>query len=1204
MVPIRLPGPLLLVVLGCAPGLPAPTITGVTPDWAYNGEETDIVVEGRGFYPRIEISGGDASSIDHEFRVWLTASAGELELEAVTMLDYTRLSARVPQGFAIGDYDLLLRSPTGEEDHATGLFTVTDTRADHLSASTAASTAQVGALVRIDLALRDPDEDVVPAALEIVVAVPEGAGAAPLLVAEPRTDQVALTDGVGVTGRLGAGGEGSITLTSSTPADLQIEVSAVDDRVVAPATLPLSFTSGDVSSVAVLLPEGKIPRAGEPLSIDLELRDGLGNVTSGVGAALLVYERCGDTDTRFEETIQMVDSATLANVVLTGATTRTDCDTSWIEVSGTASGVFIDGRSDPFDVEPGGVVGLELSASPTTVVAGEETIFLWVVAADDWDNPVTDAPDDPLEVTDSAGGLDAETGEQTCGEFEAGVALCEVRPWTAGEDISLTVRSGESLSGTISGITVVAGAPTTLQVVLDDTWLVAGETVGVELSAVDAWGNAVALDINGIDGADELQFEGSPQTPSCSFDSADAETARYSCALTFAGEQQTFQVSLPSHDLSVTSPEFDVINGALAQASVGIGGAKAITAGEALNVTVTTSDAWGNPYAVQVITEVELTDLSGDIAQSLTLDAGGVGAASVVPTTARDDNQLIAAAGGVELGSSVVFRVEPGATSALEVTTARPYAWLGEALPVQVVAVDRYGNTIPGYTGAATVTSNGGLGTAASITTFTDGVGETEFTYDTAGLEDTLFTLSGSFSGLSDAVDALDADCAAGPVAELLLDGKDELVHCLSGGATPSTSASMAGSTAGDASIIGIHVDLGPDGWTSTGTMSVSQTWTDVGAWTLRGVVVGADACGAEDSAALWVGEADGEPVGPVSVSATDTILQAADPIQGVTTVEISATDCAGDPSVGAVLLRADLGGLVSAGTTVIATGAGLTAPLDLDGDAQVTWSVAGQSYATDATLHVGALSGAAWGAQTLSVIGDAAPPVVLHTSPVGTTDETFDAVMVQFSEDMREQNATATTIRLIEPDGSEAGISGVTLDGDLVEMTLDETADASTGAWTLTVSDDVRDTFGNRLDGSYTGSSSDLTLEFGAVIDGAPDVIACTPSVERFRPDGDPGSGEEADALEIAASATGAPAWWELWVTDASGETVFLTRTLASGSTETISWDGRGLHGAVADNGDYDVLVAGLDEYWNAGSDCAVSVALDNSVVPPEASP
>ena len=334
-----------------------------------------------------------------------------------------------------------------------------------------------------------------------------------------------------------------------------------------------------------------------------------------------------------------------------------------------------------------------------------------------------------------------------------------------------------------------------------------------------------------------------------------------------------------------------------------------------------------------------------------------------------------------------------------------------------------------------------------------------------------------------------------------------------------------------------------------------------------------------------------------------DASLVAGSATQGDTAVQINATDCAGDPAAGGLLhARATLGVLLSGSSTLFSTGDGLAFNLDGSGEANLTWSVQGDRHAETPTLHVGRPTEESYGAAEVVVTGDAALPVVVDVAPVGTSSATFSEVSVDFSEPMLTGSVSASSVALFDPLGANPSVvRSLSADRQTLTLTLAAPRDAGSGVWTLALGSNLRDLSGNRLDGQYSGASGALSLDFGAVADIAPDVLSCTASVGSFHPDGDAGAGSAADEVSLNATAGVPPAWWELEVTDAAGDLLYLHRVAGVAGTTALSWDGRGFDGMVLDNQTVTLTVTGQDTSWNPGQSCSAEVTIANRVQPPE---
>jgi hypothetical protein len=257
--------------------------------------------------------------------------------------------------------------------------------------------------------------------------------------------------------------------------------------------------------------------------------------------------------------------------------------------------------------------------------------------------------------------------------------------------------------------------------------------------------------------------------------------------------------------------------------------------------------------------------------------------------------------------------------------------------------------------------------------------------------------------------------------------------------------------------------------------------------------------------------------------------------------------------------------------------------------------------------VEAGSLSGAAWGAVDVDVLGDNALPWVTDVDPMGQTAEIFSEVVVVFSEGMRASSITDASVVLTGPSGVVAWDS-LALDptGSVLTGALVQAEDASLGTYNLALLSSVSDDGGNNpLSGDYSGGSADYVGQFGAVADEGISLSSCQESTAVIVPDGDDGSllglAEEADRVDVTAVASALPTEWLLAVTG-SGETVYSFRQVAGAATEVLAWDGRRFDGAISAAGTYTVGVATVDAHDNVSAPCEIVVELKQRYQQPEA--
>lgn len=1196
-----------LALSGCAPELPSPELSVVSPDWGFRGDDTRIEIQGSGLYPSVSAIAGGEVEWDRQYQAWLVDADGQASrLQGVELQDYEHLLATVPAGLEADEYTLRVRTPGGAEVELEGAFQVTDTRADHLELTADPPIATIGEYAVIEVRLLDPEENLVQEDLPITVTLEvEGDREAVSFSGSTTLDgQAPLEDELGVTGSLGSTGLGFFAITSSALSDVTVVVSPTDEDSPIPAEVTtVSFAPGPVAKVAITLPTFVAATAGTGFNVDITLLDEEDNPTENAQAALYLREACPAGS--YGEIVFVLDRLENHPVTVTGATNLA-CAENQVLATGILDGEALEGASEGFEVLPGEPASLLVSASPETVVAGEEPLHVMVVALDEFGN-VAEDHDASISLVDSVGGLDpvAGLGLQLCSDFSSGLAIttCDAWLWTSGRSVTLTATDSAGNTGESNEFTVEPSDADGLVVSVESTEVTAGERFDVVVRAVDALGNTLDVPLYTLG---DVSFADDHGAAACEIDSDSdvLEGTPYTCVLTKADPEDTLVATLTTPDLrhTASSDSFAVINGALTSVHIGLGGTTEIEAGEAMNVSFAGFDDHGNPYVEGDERTITLSDDSGTLVISgggtaATLDEAGEASVALVFTAAFDDNRVYAARGGATLGSSDTFDVRPGELNGFVVQAQATWAWLDEPLGVVVVAEDRFGNPVDTFEGEGTLRSSDGLGDDVSVDTWTDGVASLSFTWDEAGLSDMLeLAVDGDTVATSHTIDALDPDCADGPVAEVTVAGDAPATLCLNDGATPTATVSAAGSDAGGASLSWYHYDLGDGDWTRSRALSKTTTWTEEAAWRVNVIVADADACGDLATVDVYVAENDGRPAGPVTVELADATLN-----NGLdeTVATITALDCTGDPADGELLARADLGDLESGPSSALtSTGAGLALEVSR-GEGDVIWSVVDERYAGVATLRVGTASGAAYGEVEATVSGDQARPLVLSVSPHGTWLDAFDEISVLFSEAIDVDSLDRMPVSLTLRTGEAVELASVSLDDAQTTMTIALVESQEGGPFVLTLPADLRDESGNRLNGEWaeSGTASDLVLTFGDVASEAPEITGCTTDTSVFRPDGDAGEGEEADEVVIRPTAGSAPEWWRLVVTDAFGEDILVKRFNADTSSGLLPWNGRDQEGFVVGEGEYTIAVTSEDEYWNTGTTCTTTVTVDHRV-------
>jgi len=1160
-VPLRIV-PLLLVAC-TAPTLPAPELDSVRPTFAYNGAERVISIHGSNFFPQLDVSAvGTEVDLDLSFQAWLVGPDGDGASAAFRSVGIDTdeiLSATVPAELTPGTYDVLVRSPGGQEAGLRASFTVTDTEAELLRLSSPLPAYEVSERAVVTISWLDIAQNVVPVDQEVEITV----------TAPAQLDGGTLRDVIPIAGGLRGlltDGVASVTVEQSTTGLVRVDARPVDSDVPGD-TLELLFQPGDDWSILYTLPQGVTTLvAGEPVQVEALLVDQHGNeVTSPASVALRTT--CSGWS----------GQAALAGPTLVEVVPITACADDFIEAVGVA------GQSDLFEVVAGDADHFELQLSDTERRAGQ-SLGVLVEPMDPLGNTAVWVGE--LSLFSSVGGL----LDTVCGPSFS-VWLCTTTVTAAGDPVLVRAEGNDGLRGQIDGLVVLPDVvPASVQVSVTGP-VAAGVPVSVELRLLDTWGNAIDAGLIGplvIDIDDELG-----EANCVSGGVGPSGAALQDCTLQTARGAAVLSVELPDFGISELSSVFQVDNGALAAVDVVATGP--VVAGQTLVLTLAGADAFGNPYLVQTDPTVDVTDASGTWSTptaTLALD----GTAVVGGALTRAGNTTITVSqGGVVLGSSDPFLVLAAAADALRPTLLAPWAWVGDVTDVQVEAVDIYGNRAS-LDLAATLSSLTNSGPDALVTLI-DGVGVVPYSWSDPVFPEVLDAVGGALSGAS--IDLVVADTCGdiGPTVAATFDSFPEAVGCID----PVTglaevTADLSGSIVGSAVLDGYALSVSGASATTSTMPDVTVQLPGARGRTLHALVVDADGCGSALETVGYAGPADGTVVGPIPVSTVATEL---DVFDTVTLDVVGAHDCSRDAADGQDVLVRTTAGVLSG---VTATGSGLAVTLDINGDGAFTLQTVGGLSESVAALHAYSPSGGAGGRVELPVVGDNILPTVVGQSPSGDIGSVVTVVELTFSEALRTDTVLPNHFSVVGP-STVAVVSAIPqLGSDRVSLFLAAAVDASLGVYTVTADGTgplgLRDAAGNRLSGDWSGALGDYVGGFGTG-GAAVDDVACIsfdPAGLVLRPDGDDGVGAEADVLEIGLQSASAPAWWVLEV-EHDGALVFHDRIAPASSMDIVAWDGRDLSGVVVDNGIYDLRVLPDNGLGGRGLGCDVSVVVDNRV-------
>jgi hypothetical protein len=1195
-----------LAATACAPSFPDPSVASVDPDFAYNGELEQITIHGEHFYPLVELDVREASGrLDRQYSVALETDSERYSLEGVELVDYQTLMALVPEGFPAGLYTLVVTSPADAVAKLPRGFTVTDNRAEYLDVETAETQYLVEVPFDVTMAVLDSNKEVLSQAQKVRLTITDDRDAiepGDLVIDTSRFDGAEVTEVDGavelsLTLKAGAPTNNRVNITGYATHELDLFLEAVEeDSILEPAEKTVIIDPRSLSGVEILLPyDGFATGAGEAFDIDLRLVDDLGYFIAFATATLVLTETCG-------EAAQVVELQGEAQVTFsaTGATSD-DCPENHVLATGTVSG-----SSAAFQVEPGDALEYDVSVFPSMVTAWDEVALVTVLALDAYGNRVRDYGDAwfqqhgkelQLDLTDDLGGLDPDVlvGDQTCPGFEDGFQICQARLNTAGENNRITVTGEDGLQGKSGAFSVEASTLADFELDHDTPPFAAGEPFALRVRPTDAYDNTVHLDPTLV----TYQFTGSPHAIECDNPTATAVSGEWSfeCVATVVELDQNVTVSIQGFPGVSRSLEegFEVRNGDLGLAVFSQPAGSTQLAGQAFDVSVQVYDAYGNPYIVQAVSSVSLSDCTGTLTpSSLAFDGAGEGSAQVTITQATEDCTLDAEDGGIYLGSSIPFDIQHGAFSDLEIELEQPWVFLDETLGVRVRAVDRYDNPILEFAEEVTLSSGRGSTTSQVLDGFELGELTIELDFDTANLADWLeASADDGITGSSDNLDVLDPDCGVVD-ADLLVDGDTQAVLCLSSGSVTATLDASGSSGTG----LSYHFDDGVGSTLRTSRDSSSATWTEQGAYPVRLVAFDADACGDEVGTTVFVAEPDGEPAGPVTVTPVDLVRVVGSTTDGATQVDLEAFDCAGDVAAyGTLYVRSTLGEITAGASS---SGQGLALVLDSAGQGQITWSVSSELHGGISSVLAGREGAVAIGSAEITAQGDDAVPVVLDVDPVGSSSEITDTITVRFDDTMRASSISDATFQFSDSLGSldlDVALDGT---GTQAEITLAAPVDLAADRYTLELSDQVRDSSGNRLDGDWDGTSSAFVVELGAVTDLAPDMSSCTPDTTVLRPDGDHvAASDEADLVVLSLTASDVAEAWRVEVYDSDGaeQGLFWHQAYSAGPMD-IEWDARDQAGSILPNGSYTLFISAADAALDLGTPCEVVITIDNRVV------
>jgi hypothetical protein len=1193
---------LAIVALGgCGADLPPIEVVALEPDWAYNGEVSEITVEGENFYPSVKASSFAEPTVESDFRAWVeTDPPTEVDVFPASL---TTLRVQIPPGIEEREddpYDFTVESSDGTRDTLVNALLVTRSRAAYLDAVVLGNAASVGESVPVYLFVKNLDGNVEPESLEVEVSADtqnvEFDGAT-LDHQEPTA--------TGVRGML-LQGQGYVRVKSNVEGWVRLTVEpAIDPSPVESDVADVNFSAGRIAEIQVVVDDSEPIVAGVPTRVDITFLDEHQQVVEEEGRTIRILESCNPLN---HQESDVVGSATFPFTFERATLPATACPENRVIV--WADGIE-DAESQAVAVSPGAPDQLGVAAS-SEMVAGEAGGVVLVAMQDAYGNHLHDYETAGADVVLHASTEVLPDEAQSCDRFVSGYATCDVELSIADDDVTITARDGLGREGSSNPISVVPGPAFQIEVIPKVPAVQAGDPLEIRIYVMDEPGNVVDVE------PDELHITDENEAPlDCRYDGVDLaipyEVHVFECIFTEVGARRVVVDLVSAGMFDFESTDIGVTNGDLAQVSIDLGSTTSVAAGATFYADFVGTDAWGNPYVVKSDPYVEVRDGTGTLTPFVVeLDATGRALGEPMNVKrATLSNRIVALQDGAWLGSSPVFAVTAGPLEEFFVDVDGPVVSVDDPGIVLVSAVDQYGNPVGSFDGTVDLVSSSSLGNPVRIASWVEGRAAVEFPFDMLGVQDTLVADDGARAGESAPFDVVDFHCAEGPVANLEVGSGLPLRVCLVPG-MGATSFDLSSSVAGSEPIDVYYYLRGDGAGYRTVADSWSTTWTQPGGYAVSGIVIDRALCASESSGWVYVGYDDGQPTGPVDVSIAGgaTTIHAWD---GSVDVVVSARTCSGDPAIGGALLaNVDIGALTVSGLNR-STGSGIEIVLDPFGDGEIEWSMAGQPAGGVGTFVAGARSGRAHGEVSIDIGGDTSHPTVLEVGPIGTHDDEFDTIAILFSDPMQESSIASDSVMLFGPSGAEIPLDDLALassgsnEGRELLVSFEEQSGAA-GAYTLRLTSDLRKAPGpydnaNTLDGDYgVGDSADFVVSFGGVSNAAPDVLTCDPSTPLFRPDGDDSGTDpfEADVVVLDLVATDPAAWWLLEVFDLAGNRVAMSHSGALDlDNGAVEWDGRGSDGTILDNGMYTLAVTAKDASWNEGAPCLANVIIDNVLVP-----
>src|SRR5439155_1171088 len=396
-------------------------------------------------------------------------------------------------------------------------------------------------------------------------------------------------------------------------------------------------------------------------------------------------------------------------------------------LTATATGLT-GATSTPFGITPGAATHLVFTVQPANATAGTTLTPAVQVAAQDaagntvpsFSGSVTVA----LGGTNPAGGTLA--GTTTVAAVSGVASFGNLSLDKVGTGYTLTAAAAGPTGATSNSFNVTVGAASQLVFTVQPTNTTAGATItpAVQVTVLDGQGNTAT----GFTGNVTVALGANPVGGTLSGHTTVAASAGVATladlSLDRAGTGYTLTAA--GGGLSVaTSAAFNITVGAATQLVFTVQPSTAVAARTiSPAVQVAARDAQGNlvsAFAGSVTVALGTNPSGGTLAGTTTVTAaGGVATVGTLGVDEVGRGYTLAAAAPFQPAltgaTSAPFDITPGAATRLVFTTQPSNATAGATLtpPVQVLAQDAAGNTVPSFTGTVTVAITPGTGTSGA----------------------------------------------------------------------------------------------------------------------------------------------------------------------------------------------------------------------------------------------------------------------------------------------------------------------------------------------------------------------------------------------------------------------------------------------------------------------------------------------------------